>query len=190
MAPRFLTHRSVGGVSGLEQKVVDSSPILESFGNAKTLRNNNSSRFGKFLKMQFTKDKYRLAGAFIETYLLEKSRVLSQGKVSWLRGCSPPRHARRETLCQAMMSYLVVFFFLCFAPTEWRFSRDPCLWMCVLVCFLYALTYRKTYSMCQLACSTEQIKLHWARLSAWFFFLLRYARMLTFWYAYQSLCRP
>eukprot|EP00903_Cladosiphon_okamuranus_P011080 g10459.t1 len=77
---RFLTHRSVGGVTGLEQKVVDSSPILESFGNAKTLRNNNSSRFGKFLKMQFTKDKYRLAGAFIETYLLEKSRVLTQGK--------------------------------------------------------------------------------------------------------------
>ena len=65
----------------MEKKVVDSSPILESFGNAKTLRNNNSSRFGKFLKMQFTKDKYRLAGAFIETYLLEKSRVLSQGQV-------------------------------------------------------------------------------------------------------------
>lgn len=69
-------------MSGLEQKVVDSSPILESFGNAKTLRNNNSSRFGKFLKMQFTKDKYRLEGAFIETYLLEKSRVLNQGTVS------------------------------------------------------------------------------------------------------------
>ncbi len=81
---RFLTHRSVGGVTGLEQKVVDSSPILESFGNAKTLRNNNSSRFGKFLKMQFTKDKYRLAGAFIETYLLEKSRVLAQGQVGGL----------------------------------------------------------------------------------------------------------
>ncbi|CAM9665996.1 unnamed protein product [Ascophyllum nodosum] len=77
---RFLTHRSLGGVSGLEQKVVDSSPILESFGNAKTLRNRNSSRFGKFLKMQFTREKYKLTGAFIETYLLEKSRVLSQGK--------------------------------------------------------------------------------------------------------------
>ncbi|CAM9750268.1 unnamed protein product, partial [Ectocarpus sp. 8 AP-2014] len=75
----FLTRRSVGGVANLDQKVVDSSPILESFGNAKTLRNNNSSRFGKFLKLQFTKDKYRLAGAFIETYLLEKSRVLTQG---------------------------------------------------------------------------------------------------------------
>eukprot|EP00903_Cladosiphon_okamuranus_P011132 g10508.t1 len=76
----FLTHRSVGGVANLDQKVVDSSPILESFGNAKTLRNNNSSRFGKFLKLQFTRDKYRLAGAFIETYLLEKSRVLTQGE--------------------------------------------------------------------------------------------------------------
>lgn len=86
---RFLTQRSVGGVSGLEQKVVETSPVLESFGNAKTLRNNNSSRFGKFLKMQFTKGKYRLAGAYIETYLLEKSRVLSQGKVScFVRICS------------------------------------------------------------------------------------------------------
>ncbi|CAN0376172.1 unnamed protein product, partial [Hapterophycus canaliculatus] len=74
----FLTHRSVGGVASLDQKVVDTSPILESFGNAKTLRNNNSSRFGKFLKLQFTKEKYCLAGAFVETYLLEKSRVLTQ----------------------------------------------------------------------------------------------------------------
>lgn len=72
--------------------MVDSSPILESFGNAKTLRNNNSSRFGKFLKLQFTKDKHRLAGGFIETYLLEKSRVLTPGMVSswcaWLRYCA------------------------------------------------------------------------------------------------------
>lgn len=70
------------GVSGLDQKVVDSNPILESFGNAKTLRNNNSSRFGKFLKLQFTRDKYQLVGAFNDTYLLEKSRVLAQGQAS------------------------------------------------------------------------------------------------------------
>ncbi|CAM9708868.1 unnamed protein product, partial [Choristocarpus tenellus] len=77
---RFLTQRSAGGITGLEDKVVKSSPILESFGNAKTLRNNNSSRFGKFLKLQFSGEKYCLAGSFIETYLLEKSRVLSQGQ--------------------------------------------------------------------------------------------------------------
>lgn len=73
----------MGGVSGLEQKVADSSPILESFGNAKTLKNNNSSRFGNFLKLQFTGDRnHRLTGAFVETYLLEKSRVLAPGSVS------------------------------------------------------------------------------------------------------------
>lgn len=46
------------------------------------MRNNNSSRFGKFLKLQFTRDKYRLVGAFIDTYLLEKSRVLTPGQVN------------------------------------------------------------------------------------------------------------
>lgn len=81
MRPRFLARRSVDGVSGLDQKVVDSNPILEAFGNAKTLRNNNSSRFGKFLKLQFTREKYRLVGALNDTYLLEKSRVLAQGQV-------------------------------------------------------------------------------------------------------------
>eukprot|EP00752_Nemacystus_decipiens_P008749 g7810.t1 len=76
---RFLTHRSAGGVADLDQKVIESSPILESFGNAKTLRNNNSSRFAKFLKLQFAEGKYSLAGAYVEAYLLEKSRVLAQG---------------------------------------------------------------------------------------------------------------
>mmetsp|Transcript_9767 Transcript_9767/g.14692 ORF Transcript_9767/g.14692 Transcript_9767/m.14692 type:complete len:1438 (-) Transcript_9767:159-4472(-) len=77
---RFLAKRTSGGVAGLDERVIDSSPILESFGNAKTLRNPNSSRFGKFLKLQFTADKGVLGGGYMETYLLEKSRVLTQGE--------------------------------------------------------------------------------------------------------------
>lgn len=56
-----------------------SNPILESYGNAKTTRNSNSSRFGKFMILQFTDDKkYRFCGATMETYLLEKSRITYQ----------------------------------------------------------------------------------------------------------------
>ena len=48
-------------------------------GNAKTLRNHNSSRFGKFMKLQFSDNgEFRLAGAYVETYLLEKSRLVYQ----------------------------------------------------------------------------------------------------------------
>jgi myosin-5 len=61
----------------LEMQVLQSNPILEAFGNARTIRNDNSSRFGKFIEIGFT-DKGVLSGAQIETYLLEKSRVLAQ----------------------------------------------------------------------------------------------------------------
>lgn len=62
----------------IDNKILQSNPVLEAFGNAKTQRNNNSSRFGKFLKLHFdTNTDYRLASASIETYLLETSRVVN-----------------------------------------------------------------------------------------------------------------
>ncbi|XP_058057228.1 myosin heavy chain, muscle isoform X4 [Anopheles bellator] len=61
----------------LEDQVVQTNPVLEAFGNAKTVRNDNSSRFGKFIRIHFT-GSGKLAGADIETYLLEKARVISQ----------------------------------------------------------------------------------------------------------------
>jgi myosin-5 len=63
--------------SRIQSRVLVSNAILEAFGNARTLRNDNSSRFGKFIKMSFDA-RGRLAGARIDTYLLEKSRVISQ----------------------------------------------------------------------------------------------------------------
>lgn len=64
----------------IERKVLASSPIMEAIGNAKTTRNDNSSRFGKFTKLLFTNDSASmlLTGATMQTYLLEKSRVVFQ----------------------------------------------------------------------------------------------------------------
>eukprot|EP00934_Nitzschia_sp_Nitz4_P007288 Nitzschia sp. Nitz4//scaffold31_size150131//93795//97250//NITZ4_002840-RA/size150131-processed-gene-0.138-mRNA-1//-1//CDS//3329547695//7278//frame0 len=66
-----------GAVGSIEAQVLQSNPILESFGNARTVRNDNSSRFGKFIEIQFTR-MGRLVGASIETYLLEKVRLVTQ----------------------------------------------------------------------------------------------------------------
>ena len=63
----------------IEQQVLQSNPILESFGNARTVRNDNSSRFGKYIEIQFSSNG-TLLGASIKTYLLEKVRIITQAE--------------------------------------------------------------------------------------------------------------
>merc|ERR1711876_164922 len=64
----------------LEDQIVATNPIMESYGNAKTSRNDNSSRFGKFIRIHFTASG-KLAGCDIVSYLLEKSRITEQQEV-------------------------------------------------------------------------------------------------------------
>ncbi|XP_066557467.1 unconventional myosin-Va [Amia ocellicauda] len=73
----FATVSGSASEANVEEKVLASNPIMEAIGNAKTTRNDNSSRFGKYIEIGFDR-RYRIIGANMRTYLLEKSRVVFQ----------------------------------------------------------------------------------------------------------------
>ncbi|XP_056428305.1 unconventional myosin-Va-like [Hyla sarda] len=75
----FATVSGSDSEANVEEKVLASNPIMEAIGNAKTTRNDNSSRFGKYIEIGFDK-RYRIVGAHMRTYLLEKSRVVFQAE--------------------------------------------------------------------------------------------------------------
>ncbi|XP_051578522.1 unconventional myosin-VI isoform X2 [Myxocyprinus asiaticus] len=75
---RYLT-TSYGTGQDIDERIVEANPLLEAFGNAKTVRNNNSSRFGKFVEIHFN-EKNTVVGGFVSHYLLEKSRICMQSQ--------------------------------------------------------------------------------------------------------------
>ncbi|GBF93032.1 hypothetical protein Rsub_05643 [Raphidocelis subcapitata] len=85
----------------VEQRVLESNPLLEAFGNAKTVRNDNSSRFGKYIELHFSR-RGAISGARIHTYLLERSRLVHTAKgernfhifYQLLAGATPEERAR------------------------------------------------------------------------------------------------
>ncbi|CAE5967910.1 unnamed protein product [Arabidopsis arenosa] len=93
---------ALGGGSGIEYEILKTNPILEAFGNAKTLRNDNSSRFGKLIEIHFS-ESGKISGAQIQTFLLEKSRVVqcAEGERSYhifYQLCAGASPALREKL--------------------------------------------------------------------------------------------
>ncbi|XP_030602773.1 unconventional myosin-XIX [Archocentrus centrarchus] len=99
--------KSQDTVERIERRVLDSNPVMEAFGNACTLRNNNSSRFGKYIQLQLDRCQL-LVGASVQTYLLEKTRV----------ACQPPNERNFHIFYQMMKGATDE------QRKEWKMSRD------------------------------------------------------------------
>ncbi|XP_052213073.1 unconventional myosin-VI-like isoform X2 [Dreissena polymorpha] len=110
---KYLTDNWGTKAGPIEQRIVECNPLLEAFGNAKTVRNNNSSRFGKFIEIHFDNKNF-VAGGFISHYLLEKSRICVQSKdernyhifYRLCAGAPPDLHKRLQLASPDQFHYL------------------------------------------------------------------------------------
>ena len=103
--------------ANLSQQILQANPILEAFGNAQTVRNNNSSRFGKFIRIEFSRAG-QIAGAFIDWYLLEKSRVVK------LNGGERNYHVFYQLLAGANQSLRTKFLLDGFGLDDFAYTKS------------------------------------------------------------------